>query len=175
MRLLQYLAIGVLILVGCAKEEESVPVSETPTPLTPPVLIYDGTMSFMFEGIQYTIGATARSNGYVPGEVVILGYVPKSENELMLTFRPSRGSAQDINQSMTGYWDLALCTPRNKYVLRPDSLNNVTVTSYDSTLSGQFAFIFQYEKDTTKTVTFLHGTFTVKVDTVYPFKYCIEG
>jgi hypothetical protein len=175
MKLLRCFAVGILILIGCAKEEETIPVSETPTPLNPPIQQYDGTMSFTLDGVQHTIGVSAQSNGYVPGEIVILGYVPQSENELMLTFNPGRGSSLTINASMTGYWDLALCTPRNKYVLRPDSLNHVAVTAYDSSLTGRFAFIFQYEKDTTKIVKFLDGTFSVKVDTVYPFKYCIEG
>jgi hypothetical protein len=132
-------------------------------------------MSFSLNGVQRAIGVFAQSNGYVPGEVVIRGSGEGMENTLMLTFKPNVGRVQSINRSMTGYWDLGLCIPFNKYVLMSDTLNSIRVTSSDSTLTGQFDLIFRYEKDTTRTAAFLHGTFTVKADTVYPFKYCIEG
>ena len=165
---------SLLLLVGCAKEED-VPVTETETPLTPPILLFEGTMSFAFNGTQYAIGVFAQTNGYVPGEVVIRGGGEWMENTLMLTFKPNIGRVQSINQSMTGYWSLSLCTPMNKYVLKSDAINSIVVTSNDTTLKGQFDLVFRHEKDTTKTATFLHGTFAVKVNTEYPFKYCIEG
>ena len=174
MNLQRCVAIILLILVGCAKDED-VPVTETQTPLTPPILLYEGTMSFSLNGAQHAIGVFAQTNSYTPGEVVIRGSGVGMENTLMLTFKPSIGRVQSINQSMTGYWDLGLCIPFNKYVLRLDTLNSIVVTSNDTTLTGQFNLVFRYEKDTTKTATFLRGIFSVKVDTVYPFKYCIEG
>ena len=176
MKGLLFLIMIFLILAGCAKDE-GVPVSETPTPtpLTPPQVGYEGSMSFALNGVQHAIGVHAESNGYVPGEVVIRGSGEGMESTLMLTFRPNMGRVQSINYSMTGYWDLGLCIPFNKYVLRSDTLNSIVVTSNDTTLTGQFNLIFRYEKDTTRAATFLHGTFDVKVDTVYKFKYCIEG
>jgi hypothetical protein len=174
MNLQRCIAISLLLLVGCAKDE-NVPVTETQTPLTPPIQFYEGTMSFSLNGTQHAIGVFAQTNGYVPGEVVLRGSGEGMENTLMLTFKPTIGRVQSINQSMTGYWDLGLCIPFNKYVLRSDTLNSIVVMSNDTTLAGQFNLVFRYEKDTSKTAIFLHGAFAVKVDTVYPFKYCIEG
>ncbi len=173
MKILIFSCLCTFIMAGCSKPTDA-SVSEIPGSTTPS-WSYEGTVSFSLNGVQRAIGVFAQSNGYVPGEVVIRGSGEGMENTLMLTFKPNVGRVQSINRSMTGYWDLGLCIPFNKYVLMSDTLNSIRVTSSDSTLTGQFDLIFRYEKDTTRTATFLHGTFTVKADTVYPFKYCIEG
>ncbi len=93
----------------------------------------------------------------------------------MLTFDPRVGAAAAINREMTGYWDLGLCIPFNKYVLFSDTLNSIRIISYDTTMVGEFNLLFRYQSDSTRTAIFLNGTFSAKVDTLYSFKYCVEG
>jgi hypothetical protein len=132
-------------------------------------------MSFLLNGVRHDIRVFSQSNGYVQGEVVLRGSGPGMENTLMLTFRPTAGGPAAINRDMTGYWDLGLCIPFNKYLLSPDPTNVIRVTACDSTLTGTFSLFFRHESDPAKTAAFLNGTFVVKVDTTYPFRYCIEG
>gem|GEM_PF-3322516 len=173
MKILIFSCLCTFIMAGCSKPTDA-SVSETPGPTTPS-WSYDGNMSFSLNGVQLAIGVFAQSNRYVQGEVVLRGGGEGMENTLMLTFKPNIGRVLSINRSMTGYWDLGLCIPFNKYVLRSDTLNSIHVTSNDTTLTGQFDLIFRHESDSTRTAVFLHGTFSVKVDTVYPFKFCVEG
>jgi hypothetical protein len=132
-------------------------------------------MSFLLNGVEFGASVDAQANGYVQGEVVIRANASGMQNTLMLTFKPFRSGFATIDQAMTGYWDLGLCRPFNKYNLSHDSSNFIRVLSYDSTLTGEFNLTFIYQSDSTKVAIFTNGTFSTKVDTLYPFQYCIEG
>jgi len=132
-------------------------------------------MSFDLNGTRRTIWVLAQSSGYVPGEVVIRGSGEGMENTLMLTFKPHIGTQATINREMTGYWDLGLCIPFNKYLLSSDTTNSIRILSYDSTMVAEFNLVFRHESDSNRTAIFLNGTFSAEVDTLYPFKYCVEG
>ena len=132
-------------------------------------------MSFQLNGVKHNISVFVQPNGYARDEVIIRGSGLGMENTLMLTFKPRLDSLATINRDMTGYWDLGLCIPFNKYLLSADSVNFIKISSNDSTLVGEFNLIFRHQSDLTRTATFFHGTFMGKVDTLTPFKYCIEG
>ena len=173
MKSLIFMCLCALVMVGCSKPTDA-SAPESPGPITPG-WSYDGTMAFSLNGVQRAIRVFAQSNGYVQGEVVIRGSGEGMENTLMLTFKPNADRIVNINRDMTGYWDMGLCIPFNKYVLMSDTLNFIRSHSSGSALWGEFDLIFRHEADSTRTAVFLHGVFAVVVDTVYPFKYCIEG
>jgi hypothetical protein len=133
------------------------------------------TMSFLLNGVEFGASVDAQANGYVQGEVVIRANASGLENTLMLTFKPFPSDFATIDQAMTGYWDLGLSRPINKYTLSRDSTNFIRILSYDSTLTGEFNLTFVYQSDSTKVAIFTNGIFSAKVDTLYPFQYCIEG
>jgi len=166
--------LGTVLISGCpGPTETEVPV---PTePVLPPYSPYDGRMSFQLNGVQHSIFLFAQSNGYVAGEVVLRGSGPGMENTLMLTFKPRLKSPAVINREMTGYWDLGLCIPFDKYLLTTSPGNFIRILSSDTTLVGEFNLVFQHESDAARQAVFLNGTFSTKVDTVHPFEYCIEG
>lgn len=168
--------LSVLLLAGCSQPGGTGPTgSQDTTSWTPGTLAFEGTMSFKLNNVQHNISVFAQSSGYAKGEVVIRGSGLGMENTLMLTFKPRLDSLARINREMTGYWDLGLCIPFNKYLLSADADNFIRISSNDSTLVGDFTLIFRYQSDSTRTAIFTHGTFTTKVDTLSPFTYCIEG
>ena len=167
----RYIFMIAFLLTGCSKPT----AVETPLPVTPPITLSEGAMAFELNGISHNIEIFAQSNGYVNGEVVLRGSGPGMENTLMLTFKPILGTRAAINREMTGYWDLGLCIPFNRYLLTSDPTNSITITSYESLLAGSFTLIFQHESDPGKRVIFQDGRFTARVDTQYPFRYCNEG
>lgn len=163
-----------LFIAGCSKPTET-PESESSGTVISPNWPYDGTMSFYLNGTRRTIGVFAQSNGYIQGEVVIRGSGEGMENTLMLTFKPRVGTQATINRAMTGYWDLGLCIPFNRYLLSADTLNSIRISSCDSAMVGEFNLVFRHESDSNRTAIFVNGTVATRVDTLYPFKYCVEG
>lgn len=96
----------------------------------------------------------------------------------MLTFRPIEVGFVMINREMTGYWDLGLCIPFRKYLLANESSKYIRIDTYDKNsliVKGEFKLTFRFETDTTRIASFSNGTFLAKVDSTYPFRYCIEG
>jgi hypothetical protein len=135
-------------------------------------------MSFNYNGVRDTISILAEENGYVENEVVFRGGGKGLVNTIMLTFKLINSGTTKINDTMTGYWSLALCTPMNKYLLTHEASNYIQIISYDPythVVQGKFDLRFRYEKDTTKVVKFSQGNFRAKIDTSYAFYYCIEG
>lgn len=135
-------------------------------------------MVFHYNGILDTILIIAEKNGYNQNEVVIRGSGLMLENTIMLTFKLINQGKTAINDSMTGYWDLGLCIPFNKYLLTKEADNYIEIDSYDKNtniIQGKINLTFRFEDDTTKVVTFSEGEFRAKIDTRYGFTYCFEG
>ena len=171
--------LAVLATIGLACKDFGSPFHET-SPVAPPVVppIVSNYASFYLNGSKHVISIYSQRNSYVANEIVIRGSGVGLENTLMITFKPIQGNLAEINLQMTGYWDLGLCIPFKRYLLSRDSTNFIRVTSYDpgsALLKGEFNLTFIFEKDTTKIASFNNGTFEAKVDTMYAFKYCIEG
>jgi hypothetical protein len=120
----------------------------------------------------------AERNGYKENEVVFRCSGEGLFNTLMITFKPlSKGDAI-INKDMTGYWDLGLCIPFNKYLLTDDKSNYIRIDSYDENtqiITGEFELTFASEKTQNVIIKFSNGKFKAKIDATYPFRYCIEG
>jgi hypothetical protein len=119
-----------------------------------------GQASFLLNGTRHDISIFAQRNGYNLNEVVL------------------RGSGKGMeNTDMTGYWDLGLCIPFNKYLLSSSPRNIIRVLSYDpgsGYLKAEFDLTFLHESDTTRVASFTDGTFEASVD-YSAFTYCIEG
>ena len=165
---------AVMATMGLACGDFGNPVHEE-SPVVPPVGA--NRASFYLNGSKHVISVFAERNGYNVNELVIRGSGSGLENTLMMTFKPVQGGASEINVEMTGYWDLGLCIPFNKYLLSNSPSNVIRVTSYDpgsGFLKGEFDLTFRFEKDTTKVASFANGTFEAVVDTA-AFKYCFEG
>jgi|GEM_PF-4871065 hypothetical protein len=153
------------------------PVHEQKT-VEPPGIpaLGQGQASFLLNGTRHDISIFAQRNGYNLNEVVLRGSGKGMENTLILTFRPNEGNAE-VNIEMTGYWDLGLCIPFNKYLLSSSPRNIIRVLSYDSGsgyLKAEFDLTFLHESDTTRVASFTDGTFEASVD-YSAFTYCIEG
>lgn len=163
-----------LLLFGCNKSTEPVMQEEEQQE----ILEYNGQMSFNYNGVQDTISIFAQTNGYVENEIVFRGSGEGLENTIMLTYKLINSGKTKINDTMTGYWDLGLCIPFNKYLLRNETDNYIQINSYNAStneIEGEFNLRFVYEDDSTKAVTFSQGHFKAKINTNYPFHYCIEG
>ena len=148
-------------------------------PVEPPVVhpIDFDHASFDLNGNKHVVEVFTQWNSYRANEIVIRGGGGLS-NTLMMTFRPRFEGRADINLDMTGFWDLGMCIPMNKYLLTSDTSNYIRVTAFDSgsaLLKGEFSLTFKYEKDTTQVASFRNGYFEAHIDTVYTFAYCIEG
>jgi len=167
-----------LALVGMACKDQGSPGMDL-GPVEPPVeqpIDFDHA-SFDLNGSKHVVDLSTQWNSYQANEIVIRGGGGLS-NTLMMTFRPRFEGRADINLDMTGFWDLSMCTPRNKYLLTSDTSNYIRVTAFDSgsaLLKGEFSLTFKYEKDTTQVASFRNGYFEAHIDTVYTFAYCIEG
>jgi hypothetical protein len=165
---------SLLLIIGCNKSTEPVMQEEQQEES----LEYNGQMSFNYNGIQDTISIFAQPNGYVENEIVFRGSGEDLENTIMLTFKVINNGKTNINDTMTGYWDLGLCIPINKYLLTNQTDNYIQINSYNAAtkeIEGEFNLRFRYEDDSTKTVTFSKGNFKAKINTNFPFHYCIEG
>lgn len=167
-----FLIIPILILfIGCDKSAEPV-IDEGKQEL-------NDQMIFNYNGILDTITIYSGRNGYVENEIVIQGWdLENTDNIIMLTFKLINSGKAVVNDTMTGYWDLGLCIPRNKYLLTKDTSNYIQINSYNPStniIHGEFDLKFRYAEDTTNIVTFSQGIFGVKIDTSWSFTYCIEG
>jgi hypothetical protein len=169
-----FLIIPILILfIGCDKSTEPDVLDEE----------LNDQMIFNYNGILDTIKLYAGENGYIENEIVFQGWDLKNidnnyNNIIMLTFKLINSGKAEINDTMTGYWDLGLCTQRNKYLLTTETSNFIKVNSFNAStniIQGEFDLSFRYEKDTAKIVRFSQGKFGVKIDTSWLFTYCIEG
>lgn len=158
------------ILTGCSRTTE---------PELKGTLPAEKTMTLSLDQKpEQTVAIEALRNGYVKGELVMLGYGEGFRNTLMLTFRLKQNGIAEINRTMTGYWDLGVCIPINKFILTDESSNYIKINSYDertNIVQGEFNLRFRYEKDTTKTAEFSRGKFNAVIDTSWSFKYCTEG
>ncbi len=167
----------IALLIGCEKSSEPLP---EPQPQLIPInpIANSNWMTFTYNGNDYKISLMTNKNGYTENEVVTRGSGVGLKNTLMLTFKLAQSGNTQINKDMTGYWDLGLCIPFNKYLLTNDAGNYIEIESYDvktNIISGEFNLKFKFEKDTTKSAVFSNGRFNVKIDTSYSFHYCIEG
>jgi len=175
MKRIIFIFISTLFLLnGCKKSTEPVFEEEQQQGS----LEYSGQLFFDYNGVQDTISIFAQTNGYVENEVVFRGSGEGLENTIMLTFTLINSGKTKINDTMTGYWDLGLCIPFNKYLLTNETNNYIQINSYNANtkeIKGEFHLRFRFEYDSTKTVTFSNGNFKAKIDTKHPFQYCIEG
>ncbi len=143
---------------------------EVPTP-------FNGLMTVTMEDKEYQLYIFANPNGYQDGELVLRGAAMEWDRVLMLTFQLTPSGNATINQQMTGYWDLGLCTPRARYLLVEDYPNYVRIESYDmrtGEVSGIFAIKVKNEDAPYDTIEFTNGRFKTHIDQ-FEFEYCIEG
>jgi hypothetical protein len=134
--------------------------------------------SFTFNETKYVISIFTNWSGYNADELVIRGYDNGLGNTLMMTFKPIPGDLATIDTDMTGFWELGVCIPINRYLLSGDANNYIRVTSYDpasKVITGEFSLTFRYEKNVSKVASFSDGAFKAKIDTTYAFTYCREG
>ena len=168
-----FIFISTLFLsIGCNKSTEPVLEEEQER------LEFSGELFFIYNGVQDTISIFAQTNGYVENEIVFRGSGEHLENTIMLTFKLLNNGKTNINDTMTGYWDLGLCIPFNKYLLTNEMNNYIQINSYNANtkeIEGEFNLRFRHEDDSTKTAVFNQGSFKAKINTNHPFKYCIEG
>ena len=172
MKSIIFIYISTLLLFGCNKSTEPI-LEEKQEPLD-----FSGEMSFDFNGVQDTISIFAQPNGYVENEFVFRGSGEGLKNTIMLTFKLINSGKTKINDTMTGYWDLGLCIPFNKYLLTNETSNYIQINSYKvdkKEIEGEFNLRFRYEDDSTKAVIFSNGKFKAKISINYPFHYCREG
>jgi hypothetical protein len=176
MKQLKLIFVFILVLIsGCEKPTairiKVPPLHQQEEPL-------DNQMSFYFNGADYKISIMVSFNGYADNEIVIRGGDEGLENTLMLTFKKEEIGFPEIDSTMTGYWNLSLCTPMNKSLLTNETTNRIKIDSYyliTNEISGEFLLRFRDEKDPKKIITFSSCYFTATVDTSYHFTYCIEG
>lgn len=155
-------------MVSCKKSD----------PVAPQYDLSVNEMSFVYDDSNQVVTVYTQPNGYAAGEVVLRASGRRLTNTLMLTFKPVVGQEAVINPEMTGYWDLGLCIPFDKYLLDPlypNSLQVISSSSDGSELLGTFNLRFIAEDDASKTATFTDGRFRVKIDFEWPFSYCVEG
>lgn len=154
-----------LALYACSKVVE--PGNEIPNEIVP------DQMTLLLNGVEHIVPIVIERNGYDSSQVVLRG-AKGLGNTLMLTFDPTSGERAEINLEMTGFWDLGLCRPFDKYLLTQDSSNFIRVTSSDTMLIGEFNLRFVHEGDSTDRVSFENGVFSARKDTCH-FEYCTEG
>ena len=134
----------------------------------------DGAATATLDGRTYEFYVYAQPSAYDPSEVVLRAYTDDLARTLMLTFDPEERQA-DVNTGMTGYWDLGLCTPSDAYVVAGPADASVRVTEHGADrLRGTFALRAESEHEPGDVVTFMDGSFDVRV-AAEPFGYCIEG
>lgn len=115
----------------------------------------------------------ARPSAYDPEEVVLHGYEGGALRALQLTFNATSLPGR-VNSEMTGYWDLAFCTPSNAYRMVDASVSEVRFDPETRRLTGRFSLRVTNENPPHDSIDFDSGSFDVRLRAA-TFGYCVEG